>query len=1039
MKKTVLQNEVKIILHLCLLITLLSAFLTVGEASTLYDKIIIYGRKTCSFTSQLREYLLENDIEFIFKDIDGHQGANSEMWEVVNTASWYTGDGISLPIVDINNTILERPDHAYLLSLTGNGIINNSETGVISGSVKDSSGEAIIAEINLVRISESSEYWHVCQSNTQGLYTCNQVFPGEYKVVIRYNSNIGNKPFLNSFVNSGQTFSVLAQNTLDVGNTVISQSTLTPGFTLPLTPSNGYVFWNNPNSGDTTSKYIYFDQYSSFKSVNTYNNSITTLVNDGGYLNDVKYSATKKIIATLSQANRKLYIVDADPASDTFQNIIKTVANLPAQPTDLALTDSGDIAYVVCNGGKSIAEVELSSGTITATISLSGYPQDITLNESKKEAYAGVYTGLLPANQLAVIDLDPQSPNYRSVLEYIPIGNNGCYSQQLNYPHVYSKSREGIDRIDLSTKTVTSSFLSTYIPPMFAVNSNKEKIYYVNYDDKSLQNLQLEVFDLNQGEITQRKTLPAGHNYFRLTLSNDQSTLILNSNKREIYTFTVKESGELQFSGIPDLMILSSDVNSSNLEPGDSFTTSAIVKNQGSDTSASTTLNYYLSTDSAISTEDTLLSTQTVDSLQPNTTAEKTLNTTAPAEPGTYWIGACVDPVSGEQNTDNNCSNGVPITVQEQTYPDLVALSSNVNSPELFPGATFTANTTVKNQGSKKAAETSLRFYCSTDSTISTEDILLSTLPVASLQPNATAEQTVNAVTPDTPGTYWIGACVDSVSGEQNTENNCSNGIQITVQEQTYPDLVALSSNVNSPELFPGATFTASTTVKNQGSATSTDTMLQYYLSSDSTISTEDTLLSAQPVDSLQPNTIAEKTLNTTAPDTPGTYWIGACIDSVSEEQNTDNNCSNAVKITVSAEENKPDLVVASLHVTHFSTDSIQYTYTIKNIGDRAANLEGISIKAFLSHDTSFDNTEDIPAGETIIGTSPPGYLEPGETYSGSFAASATVDINTTPYLVLMADSGAVVDEKDESNNTLAIKIENKFPWILFYPAIYNK
>ncbi|PIE56212.1 MAG: hypothetical protein CSA34_04815, partial [Desulfobulbus propionicus] len=235
-------------------------------------------------------------------------------------------------------------------------------------------------------------------------------------------------------------------------------------------------------------------------------------------------------------------------------------------------------------------------------------------------------------------------------------------------------------------------------------------------------------------------------------------------------------------------------------------------------------------------------------------------------------------------------------------------------------------------------------------------------------------------------------------------------------------------------------------TVKNQGSATSTGTTLRYYRSTDSAISTADTLLSTQSVAALQPNATAEQTLNVTAPTAPGTYWIGACVDSVNGEANIENNCSTGIQITVQ-NQTYPDLVVTSLQVTSFSADSIEYSYTIKNIGDGAANLEGptsedddnVSIKAFLSHDTNFNNTGDIPAGETIIGVSPLGYLEPGETYSGSFGASAMVDITTTPYLVLMVDWGGVVNEEDESNNTLAIKIKDKFPWILFYPAIHKK
>lgn len=129
-----------------------------------------------------------------------------------------------------------------------------------------------------------------------------------------------------------------------------------------------------------------------------------------------------------------------------------------------------------------------------------------------------------------------------------------------------------------------------------------------------------------------------------------------------------------------------------------------------------------------------------------------------------------------------------------------------------------------------------------------------------------------------------------------------------------------------------------------------------------------------------------------------------------------------------------PDLVITSLKVTSFSPDSIQYTYTIKNIGTSPANLDGptaedsdnVSVQAYLSADTVFNNAGDIAAGGTILGSSPLGNLEPGETFTGSFGASATVDPSATPYLILKVDWGSVVDEANEDNNTRAVKIAPK-------------
>ena len=36
---------------------------------------------------------------------------------------------------------------------------------------------------------------------------------------------------------------------------------------------------------------------------------------------------------------------------------------------------------------------------------------------------------------------------------------------------------------------------------------------------------------------------------------------------------------------------------------------------------------------------------------------------------------------------------------------------------------------------------------------------------------------------PSTPGTYYYGACVDAVTGESDTTNNCSGSVSVTVVE----------------------------------------------------------------------------------------------------------------------------------------------------------------------------------------------------------------------------------------------------------------
>ena len=116
-------------------------------------------------------------------------------------------------------------------------------------------------------------------------------------------------------------------------------------------------------------------------------------------------------------------------------------------------------------------------------------------------------------------------------------------------------------------------------------------------------------------------------------------------------------------SSSPDLIIESPSVSNNTLMTGQSFTLSATIRNSGNGQSAATILRYYRSSDATISTSDTEVGTNSVNRLVGSGTSAESISLNAPSYAGTYYYGACVESVSGESNTDNNCSDGVHITV----------------------------------------------------------------------------------------------------------------------------------------------------------------------------------------------------------------------------------------------------------------------------------------------------------------------------------------------------------------------------------------
>ena len=289
-----------------------------------------------------------------------------------------------------------------------------------------------------------------------------------------------------------------------------------------------------------------------------------------------------------------------------------------------------------------------------------------------------------------------------------------------------------------------------------------------------------------------------------------------------------------------------------------------------------------------------------------------------------------MDSVSGETNTNNNCSTAVAVTVGSLQSPDLIVLSQSVSDSTLRTGASFTLNTTVRNLGDTTAAATTLRYYRSTNSFISRSfDTLVGTNSVGALAASATSPESISLTAPGSAGRYYYGACVDSVPGELDTSNNCSTGFLVSVG---FPDLIISSRSVNDRTGVTGASFTLNVTVRNQGTGTAAATTLTYYRSTNSTISSTDTLVGTDSVSSLAASATSPESIDLTVPDSARTYYYGACVDSVPAESDTSNNCSTGVRVRLGP----PDLVISSFSISDSTVtagDNFIITATVLNRG----------------------------------------------------------------------------------------------------------
>ena len=442
----------------------------------------------------------------------------------------------------------------------------------------------------------------------------------------------------------------------------------------------------------------------------------------------------------------------------------------------------------------------------------------------------------------------------------------------------------------------------------------------------------------------------------------------------------------------PDLVVDTPTVSESAPAAGARFTLSATVRNQGNGRSDSTTLRYYQSSDPTITTRDTEIDTDYVSRLDASESGDESISLDAPSTPGTYYYGACVDAVSDESDTTNNCSAAVTVTVGAAPAPDLVVDTPTVSESAPAAGASFTLNATVRNQGNGASAFTTLRYYQSSDSTITTGDTEVGTDSVSSLDAAESGDESINLTAPSSAGTQYYGACVDSVSSETDTTNNCSAAVTVTVGAALAPDLVVDTPTVSESAPAAGASFTLNATVRNQGNGASAFTTLRYYQSTDSTITTGDAEVGSDSVSSLDAVESGDESISLTAPSSAGTYYYGACVDSVSSETDTTNNCSVAVTVTVGAA-SAPDLVVDTPTVSESAPAagaSFTLNATVRNRGN------GASAFTTLRYYQSSDST--ITTGDAEVGSDSVSSLDAVESGDESISLTAPSSAGTYYY-----------------------------------------
>ena len=470
-----------------------------------------------------------------------------------------------------------------------------------------------------------------------------------------------------------------------------------------------------------------------------------------------------------------------------------------------------------------------------------------------------------------------------------------------------------------------------------------------------------------------------------------------------------------------DLSVTTFSVSSSSIVAGDAITFAATVTNDSSANVSSSVaaLKYYRSTDTTIdSTADTEVGTaDSISALAPAATESKTAIVN-PSTAGTFYYFACVV-ATDDRDTSNDCSAGVQVDVAAQDF-DLSVTAFSVAPSSIVAGEAITFSATVTNDSSATVSSSvaALKYYRSTDATIdSTADTEVGTAASISALAAAATESETAIVNPSTAGTFYYGACVVA-TGDSDTSNDCSTGVQVDVAAQEF-DLSVTTFSVSDSSVPTNEPITFTATVTNDSSATKSSPVatLKYYRSSDATIDATDTEVStAGSIGALAAAATETETASVTVPSTTGTYYYGACVVAAGDSD-TSNDCSTGVQVDVVAQEF--DLSVTASVSTSFAVlgsfgfidQSITLTATVTNDASATVSSPVAELKYYRSTDATIDATDtEVGVADSI------GALAAAATETETATDSVPAVVGTYYYGACVVGAG----DSDTSNDCSA-------------------
>jgi formylglycine-generating enzyme required for sulfatase activity/uncharacterized membrane protein len=300
------------------------------------------------------------------------------------------------------------------------------------------------------------------------------------------------------------------------------------------------------------------------------------------------------------------------------------------------------------------------------------------------------------------------------------------------------------------------------------------------------------------------------------------------------------------------------------------------------------------------------------------------------------------------------------------------------------------------------------------------------------------------------PGIYWYGVHANDNSASGNPATETTSGLsrkKVTVTATATIDLTQEDPATTPSTLTIGSSFDFSSNVRNNGAASSGSFRIDFYLSSNTTISTSDTALGSTTVSSIAGGQSRSYSTTLSVPSgvTPGNYYIGWIIDAGSAVSETDESNNifylNSTRSVVAPATRTISLSGSLAFGNVVVGSSSGATMTISNTGNSTLTVSGITYPNGFSGNWSSGtiaagNSQNVAVtfspsaatsyGGTITVTSDKTSGTNTISCSGTGTAVATRVISLSGSLafgnvVVGSSSGATMTISNTGNSTLTV------------------